>query len=220
MLTPVEVGAFAGTYAECWQHQREVHAQIVAGARSRLLIGEHQPVYTLGRQSHMEHLLRDANMYRQMGAELHEVDRGGDVTFHGPGQLVAYPILRLSDFPCGQDLHKYLRALEACLVDLLQGYGLSATTLSGKTGVWVDGAKVAAIGVKCARWVTMHGIALNLNTDLAWFSHIVPCGLHEPVTSLQLLLGDDACPTMAELRLAFVKSFERTFCCACITDAG
>ena len=172
-------------YREAWEIQRRVHACVVDGGESVLLLCEHAPVYTLGSRSDAGHLLRSDAEYAELGAEVVQADRGGDVTFHGPGQLVGYPIFRLEDMPCGRDLHGFLRLLEAALIDAASALGVRAFTVAGKTGVWTGEGKIAAMGLRCARWVSMHGFAFNVDTDLRWFSHIVPCGLAEPVTSLR-----------------------------------
>ncbi|UYZ61928.1 lipoyl(octanoyl) transferase LipB [Hymenobacter weizhouensis] len=160
-----------------------------------LLLCEHPHVYTLGKSGKPEHLLLDEAGLAAHGATFHRINRGGDITYHGPGQLVGYPILDLDNF--FTDIHRYLRALEEAVMQTLAGYGLVAGRIPGLTGVWLDfeeGAanprKICAMGVKCSRWVTMHGFALNITTDLTYFGHIVPCGITDKaVTSLQQELG-------------------------------
>jgi len=160
-----------------------------------LLLCEHPPVYTLGKSGKPEHLLLDEAGLADHGATFHRINRGGDITYHGPGQLVGYPILDLDNF--FTDIHRYLRLLEEAIILTLADYGLRAGRIAGLTGVWLDfeeGApnprKICAMGVKCSRWVTMHGFALNINTDLTYFGHIVPCGIiDKAVTSLQQELG-------------------------------
>ena len=162
---------------------------------NHLLLCQHPPTYTLGKSGKPEHLLLDEAALAEIGATFHRINRGGDITFHGPGQLVAYPILDLENFR--PDIHWYLRALEEAVIQTLAGYGLTAGRIVGLTGVWLDwetGApnprKICAIGVRCSRWVTLHGLALNVNTDLRYFGYIVPCGITDKaVTSLQAELG-------------------------------
>lgn len=146
-----------------------------------LLFVEHPHVFTLGKSGDAAHLL-------QASAEFVKIDRGGDITYHGPGQVVGYPILDLDRHYT--DIHRYLRDLEEVIIRVCADYGITAGRESKLTGVWVDGAKICAMGIKCSRWVTMHGFALNVNTDLSYFGHIVPCGITDkPVTSLQALTG-------------------------------
>ncbi|SES77372.1 lipoyl(octanoyl) transferase LipB [Hymenobacter actinosclerus] len=169
--------------------------QPLAVTPNHLLLCEHPPVYTLGKSGKPEHLLLDDAGLEAHGATFHRINRGGDITFHGPGQLVGYPIFDLDNF--FTDIHRYLRLLEEAVILTLADYGLCAGRIAGLTGVWLDfeeGApdprKICALGVKCSRWVTMHGFALNVNTDLSYFSHIVPCGITDKaVTSLERELG-------------------------------
>lgn len=160
-----------------------------------LLLCEHPHVYTLGKSGKPEHLLLDEASLLAHGATFHRINRGGDITYHGPGQLVGYPIFDLDNF--FTDIHRYLRLLEEAVILTLADYGVPAGRIAGLTGVWLDfeeGApnprKICAMGVKCSRWVTMHGFALNVNTDLSYFGHIVPCGITDKaVTSLRAELG-------------------------------
>ena len=153
-----------------------------------LLWVEHPPVFTLGKSGKIEHLLVDQQALTEKGIEFFQTNRGGDITFHGPGQIVGYPIFDLDNF--FTDIHKYLRFLEQAVIDTLTEYGLEATRSEGETGVWLDvgtpfARKICAMGVRASRWVTMHGFALNVNTDLSYFNHIVPCGIQgKGVTSL------------------------------------
>jgi len=151
----------------------------------QLLIVEHPHVVTMGRNGHMENLLATPDILQRAGIELHHADRGGDVTYHGPGQIVGYPVFDLREWK--RDVVAYVRALEQVLIDALAEFGIAGGRLPGATGVWVEGAKVAAIGVHISRWVTSHGFALNLDTDLEYFRYIVPCGLTRPVTSMRVL---------------------------------
>jgi lipoyl(octanoyl) transferase len=177
-------------YVDGWRLQEAVAARVRAGDDERLLLLEHGPVYTIGRRGTIDHLLAGFDELRRTGASVYRVDRGGDITYHGPGQLVGYPVVRLGAAP---DLVRYVRAIEGALLDMLASYGVAARTERGKTGVWVDlpgtgaAAKVAAIGVRVSRGVTTHGFALNVRTDLAAFERMLPCGFAHQVTSLQRL---------------------------------
>jgi len=153
-----------------------------------LLLLEHAPVFTLGRNARQEHLLLGEADLRARGFDVFECGRGGDVTYHGPGQVVGYPILDLS--PDRRDVHRYMRDLEEVMIRACGDYGVRAERVAGLTGAWVGQAKIGAIGVRLSRWVTSHGFALNVGTDLAPFGLIVPCGIRERgVTSLERLLG-------------------------------
>lgn len=160
-----------------------------------LLCVEHPPVFTLGKSGKMEHLLLNQQTLANKGIEFYKTNRGGDITFHGPGQLVVYPILDLDNF--FTDIHKYLRFLEEAVIGTLKEYGLKTKRSPGETGVWLDvgtpfARKICAMGVRASRWVTMHGLALNLNIDLGYFDHIVPCGIKgKGVTSLSKELGKE-----------------------------
>ena len=159
----------------------------------RLLFCEHPHVYTLGKSGAQENLLLDHAHLDRIGAQFFKINRGGDITYHGPGQLVMYPILDLEQF--FTDIHKYMRFLEEAVIATLGHFGISATRFEGLTGVWLDpetprARKICAMGVKCSRWVTMHGIALNVNPDLTYFGNIVPCGIQDKaVTSMEAELG-------------------------------
>jgi lipoyl(octanoyl) transferase len=173
----------------------------------RLLFVEHPHVITLGRNGRPEHLLAGEEHLRRAGIAFYPTDRGGDITYHGPGQLVGYPILDLRAWK--RDVVAYVRALEETLIDALGEFGVAAGREAGMTGVWAEGAKVAAIGVHISRWVTSHGFALNVTTDLSYFQYIVPCGLSKPVTSLEKLLGRD--PGWEQVREAAIRAFGRVF---------
>ena len=152
-----------------------------------LLLVEHNPVITLGRSSHPENILLDKAQLEQLKIQLHYIERGGDVTYHGPGQLVAYPIFDLNNYK--QETHLFLRQLEEVIIKTVESYNLKAERIKGLTGVWVDGKKVASIGVAAKKWITFHGLALNVNTDLKYFGYIHPCGmLDKKVTSIAELL--------------------------------
>lgn len=158
-----------------------------------LLFCEHPHVYTLGKSGDESHLLMQEPFLDSIGASFYRINRGGDITYHGPGQLVGYPILDLENFYT--DIHLYLRMLEEAIILTCRDYGLVAGRIEGLTGVWIDpesdnARKICALGVKASRWISMHGFALNINTDLSYFSHIVPCGIAtRGVTSLQIELG-------------------------------
>ncbi len=199
----------AAPYPETWEWQRRRAAAVAAGeAREALLLVEHPPVYTLGRRADRAHLLRSEDELRALGAGVFWIDRGGDVTWHGPGQVVGYPILDLGRR--GRDLHAYVRALEQVLIDVASSFGIDATRAEGRPGVWVGEEKLAAIGIHVSRWVSYHGFALNADPDLAWFEHIVPCGLHGyRATSLARLLGRPVSWEEAAARVA--AAFARRF---------
>ena len=173
-----------------------------------LLFVEHDPVLTLGASFHAANLLLTEAQYAEMGIAVERTDRGGDVTYHGPQQLVAYPIFHLPRF--GKDLHRWLRDLEEAVIVALASFGLEGTRFPPHTGVWVAGKKVCAIGIKVRRWTSMHGLALNCNNPLDPFGLIVPCGIEgHGVTSLSELLGRDV--GVAEARLAVQGAFEHVF---------
>jgi len=176
-------------YAEGLSLQRERVAARKAGViPDTLLLLEHHHVYTLGRNAKKENLLTSAEELAARGAQVFEIDRGGDVTYHGPGQLVGYPILDLAQHR--RDIAWYMRSLEEVLTAVARDYGIESGRQAGAPGVWVGNDKLAAMGVHISRWVTSHGFAFNVNTDLRYFDRIVPCGLHDKgVTSLQKLLG-------------------------------
>lgn len=197
------------SYAEAYQRQLGRRAAVESGtAPNTLFLVEHDPVMTLGRNAHREHLLKTPAALEQAGIQVVEADRGGDVTYHGPGQLVAYPILDLRAWR--QSIKWYLRALEEVLIGQLSAYGLLGERVEGLTGVWVGDAKVAAIGVGIHKWVTFHGIALNVNPDMTHFTYIVPCGIADrPVTSLAMLM--DNAPDLAQAASDFERGFLQHF---------
>jgi len=164
-------------YEECLELQREVARQRITGAipQDVLLLVEHPPVVTLGRSSKQKNLISSPDFLRSKGVELFEVERGGDVTFHGPGQLVGYPVFDLKRHK--QDLHWYLRSVEEAIIRIIGEYGIPGERSTGYTGVWTRGRKIASIGVHARDWVTWHGFALNVTTDLSYFDLIVPCGI-------------------------------------------
>jgi lipoyl(octanoyl) transferase len=199
-------------YREAWEIQRRLVDERKSGHVPDLLIFvEHPPTYTLGRSGRREHLLVDEGRLSSMGAVLVETDRGGDITFHGPGQVVGYPIVDLGGFR--RDVHHYLRALEEVILVALQSFGISARREAGLTGVWHDRGKLAAIGVRVSRWVTSHGFALNVSTDLDRFNQIVPCGIVDrDVSSMEdVLLRPVACDRVRdELARSFASVFARS----------
>lgn len=177
----------------------------------QLLLLEHEPVFTLGRNARAENVLRPAELLRQRGFDVHETGRGGDVTYHGPGQVVGYPILDLS--PDRRDVHRYVRDLEEVMIRTCASYAIEAGRIAGLTGTWVGSSKIGAIGVRISRWVTSHGFAFNVSTDLAAFDLIVPCGIRDKgVTSLERLLGRPVPidEVMDRLAAHFAAVFETT----------
>ena len=188
-------------YVDAWRLQEAVATRLAAGGPERLLLLEHDPVYTIGKRGSLEHLTASPAQLRAAGASAYRVDRGGDITYHGPGQLVGYPIVSLGDAP---DVVAYVRALEDGLRAALADFGIASRAIDGKTGVWValpDGrdAKVAAIGVRVSRGITRHGFALNVDVDLDAFDRMLPCGFSHEVASFRRL-GVDA--TIAEVTRA------------------
>ena len=175
---------------------------------------EHPPVYTLGKSGHIGNVLIDEEDMREKGIQFFRTNRGGDITFHGPGQIVGYPILDLERFHT--DIGWYLRSLEEVAISVLSEYGIRGERSPGETGVWIDAGvkgrerKICAIGVRCSRWVTMHGFAFNVNTDLGYFGNIVPCGIQDKqVTSLEKELGRPV--PVEEVKAAWRREFEKIF---------
>lgn len=214
-------------YKEAWDMQEHLLAEMVAlkslarnsespvnKPEHKLLFVEHPPVYTLGKSGKMEHvLLNDEDRVRK-GIAFFKINRGGDITYHGPGQLVGYPIFDLEQFYT--DIGKYLRNLEEVIIRMMAEYGLKGERSKGETGVWIDPGtrgkerKICAIGVRCSRWVTMHGFAFNVNTNLDYFNHIIPCGIQQKqVTSLQKELGHPVDPE--EVKAVTRRYFEEVF---------
>jgi lipoyl(octanoyl) transferase len=192
-------------YKKCWNYQEELFAEILAvksanrkenkteATKNHLILCEHPHVYTLGKSGNEKNLLVNDDYLKSRGAAFHKINRGGDITYHGPGQIVGYPILDLDNF--FTDIHKYLRFLEEAVILTLKEYGLASERSPRETGVWFDvgtpkARKICALGVKSSRWVTMHGFAFNVNSDLSYFGDIIPCGITDKsVTSLQQELG-------------------------------
>ncbi len=194
-------------YAEAFELQRGLverrkHGEIP----DQLLIVEHPHVVTMGRNGHMANVLASPEVLARAGIEFHQTDRGGDVTYHGPGQVVCYPIFDLREWK--RDVVGYVRGIEQSTIDALAEFGIAAHREAGATGVWTDRGKIAAIGVHISRWVTSHGVALNVDTDLNYFRYIVPCGLTKPVTSMREL-GCQA--SRGEVVAALVRAFRSVF---------
>jgi lipoyl(octanoyl) transferase len=213
-------------YKQCWDYQTKLFDASVqlkiknrkfpenrVSTKNHLIFCEHPHVYTLGKSGDLKNLLIDSPKRKEKNISFYKINRGGDITYHGPGQLVVYPILDLDYF--FSDIHKYLRLLEESVILTLADYGVTGQRLDGFTGVWVDAEKetprkICAIGVKCSRWVTMHGIGFNINSNLDYFKHIVPCGIEDKsVTSLQKEINQKI--DMKELKLRFKKNFKILF---------
>ena len=171
-------------YQEVWDYQKEIQAKRIAGEiEDTLLMVEHEPVYTLGKNANENHLLQS----RDQSVDVFNIERGGDITFHGPGQLVGYPILDLSNYK--KSVSWYMRTLEQIIIDTVSEFGIEAKRVEGLTGVWVGDEKIAALGVRIRRWVTMHGFSINVNTDLTFYDGIIPCGIFDHgITSMEQLL--------------------------------
>jgi lipoyl(octanoyl) transferase len=195
-------------YDDAWALQNRVADERRAGlVPDTLILLEHPHTYTIGRSGTRDHVFLDQAEMAARGITCLDVDRGGDVTYHGPGQLVGYPILDLGPKP---DVGLYLRNLEACLIDVLADFGIAAGRLSGYTGVWIGDRKIAAIGIKVSQGVTTHGFALNVSTDLSLFTHILACGIPDKgVTSVALELG--SAPAMASVEEAVIARFSERF---------
>jgi len=204
----VDLGRMA--YEPCVAFQRELLEKVVTGSEPNVLVFvEHEPVLTLGSSFHETNLLLPILEYEARGIQIVRTDRGGDVTYHGPGQLVIYPIFNLAYL--GKDLHKWLRELEETIIVTLRQYSLPGVRLPINTGVWIGENKVAAIGVKIRKWVSMHGVALNCDIDLEPFQTIVPCGIQgHGVTSISRELGRRV--TVEEIKPLVVEAFREVFC--------
>jgi lipoyl(octanoyl) transferase len=194
-------------YAEALAIQKDFEIKRKAGTiPDQLLFVEHPHVITMGRNGHLENLLASDDVLSRAGISFQHTDRGGDITYHGPGQIVGYPVFDLREWK--RDVVAYVRAVEQVIIDTLEQFGIEAGRVTGATGVWVDGKKVAAIGVHLSRWVTSHGFALNHTTDLSYFQYIVPCGLTKPVTSMREL-GSTA--SRGEVTAALARHFAEQF---------
>ena len=226
-------------YKACWDLQEEIFnrtGQQKLNNRNKaesdqvitnnyMFFVEHPHVYTLGKSGDLSNLLLDEEALKQVDARFYAINRGGDITYHGPGQIVGYPILDLDHF--FTDIHKYLRFLEEAIILTLKEYGITAGRIDGLTGVWLDDTnpararKIAALGVKCSRWVTMHGFAFNVNADLSYFNNIIPCGITDKaVTSMHLELGRtlDMEEVKAILKSKIAEVFEMKISDAIISD--
>jgi lipoyl(octanoyl) transferase len=222
-------------YKACWDFQeslfnetisrkianRSLDTQQQIETKNHLLFVEHPHVYTLGKSGNASHLLINENQLEEKKATYYKINRGGDITYHGPGQLVGYPILDLDHF--FTDIHKYLRLLEETIIFTLDEYGIKAGRSKGETGVWLDegnvfkARKICAMGVRCSRWVTMHGWGFNVNSDLNYFTNIIPCGIQDKaVTSLNKELGQDV--DMIEIKEKLKKHFSVLFDCELINQ--
>ena len=213
-------------YKETWDYQESLFEEIVELKRKNraentdlptpnyFLFVEHPHVYTLGKSGHIENLLIDEAALAKKGATFYKINRGGDITYHGPGQIVGYPIIDLENF--FTDIHKYLRSLEEVIIRTLADYGIKGERSEGETGVWLDvgtpfARKICAMGVRASRWVTMHGFALNVNTDLGYFDNIIPCGIRgKAVTSLNVELSKEKVD-IEEVKIYILKHFEEIF---------
>ncbi len=192
-------------YQEVWDLQKEMQKQRINGdIDDTLILVEHEPVYTLGKNADENHLLQS----RDESVDVFNIERGGDITFHGPGQLVGYPILDLSKYK--KSVSWYMRTLEQLTIDVLAEFGLNAKRIEGLTGVWVGDEKIAAQGVRISRWVTMHGFALNVNPDLSFYDGIIPCGIFDHgVTSMEKLLKKNQ--NMNDVKDTVIKIFNYLF---------
>jgi lipoyl(octanoyl) transferase len=218
-------------YKECWDYQEKLFNETASektNARSRnqeaqtknhLLFCEHPHVYTLGKSGDEKNLLLNEVQLKSKSATYYKINRGGDITYHGPGQIVGYPILDLDHF--FTDIHKYLRLLEESIIMTLSEYGISSGRIEGLTGVWMDwetpkmARKICALGVRTSRWVTMHGFAFNVNSDLSYFNNIVPCGISDKaVTSMKKELGREV--DMSEVKNKVKNNFSQVFECKLI----
>jgi len=215
-------------YKACWDYQEKLFNETVQQkisnrdlptekqipTKNYLLFVEHPHVYTLGKSGNEKNLLLNEKQLLDKNANYYKINRGGDITYHGPGQLVAYPILDLDNF--FTDIHKYLRLLEEAIILTLKEYGIESSRSKGETGVWLDpenklnARKICAMGVRCSRWVTMHGWGFNVNSDLNYFNNIIPCGINDKaVTSLNKELGSDV--DIDEIKEKLKKNFAELF---------
>ena len=193
------------SYGEVWNLQKKMQIKRMAGEIDDLLIlVEHDPVYTLGKNADLNHLLQS----RDRTIEVFNVERGGDITFHGPGQLVGYPIIDLANYK--KSVSWYMHSLEQLTIEVLSEFEISAKRVKGLTGVWVGDKKIAAQGVRLTRWVTMHGFSINVNTDLSYYNGIIPCGIFDRgVTSMEELLGSTQ--KMEKIRTLVIDKFNQIF---------
>ncbi len=192
-------------YKKIWNHQKDIHQKRIKGlVDDTLILVEHDPVYTLGKNADENHLLQN----RDESIDVFNIDRGGDITFHGPGQLVGYPIINLSNYK--KSVNWYMRILEQIIIDSLFEFGIFAHRVNNLTGVWVKDEKIAAQGVRISRWVTMHGFSLNVNPDLKFYEGIIPCGIfHCGITSMERLMGKKQ--DMQLIKMTVIKKFKEYF---------
>jgi lipoate-protein ligase B len=197
-------------YQQAYDTQTQYVDQLLRGGSQMLLLCEHPPVLTLGRLADEKHMLLSPAEIRRRGVDIHHIDRGGDITLHAPGQLVVYPILDLTRF--GKDLRLYLHGLEEVAIDLLNDFGIVASRFLGQTGVWAGDKKIVSIGIGVRKWISFHGLAVNVNTDLSLFSMIKPCGLNVEMTSMAAVKGHPLDMAEVKVRLArhFIQSFHLT----------
>lgn len=196
-------------YKKIWDLQHQIHRMRVnSQINDVLILLQHNHVYTLGKVAKKNHLLLDEKLLIEQGIDLFEIDRGGDITYHGPGQIVGYPIIKLNELY--EDVHRYLRELEEVIIRVLNEYNVRAYRIPEYTGVWVNDEKISAIGIKISRWVTMHGFAFNINTDLEFFDKIIPCGIFDKgITSLKKVLGKNV--DLDEVENFLIKHFVDVF---------
>ena len=192
-------------FKDTWNLQKELQEKRILGEiENQLILVEHPAVYTLGKNASKEHILK-----KKEGISIVQTDRGGNITFHGPGQLVGYPILDLNFYK--RSITWYMRELEQLMIDVLKEYGIEGSTKKGLTGTWVKDHKIAALGVRISRWVTMHGFSLNINPDLNYYQDIIPCGIQGyGVTSMAMIMGEKV-PSMDEVKIKMVDHFENRF---------
>lgn len=196
-------------YNTVWQLQKRINSYKMSHKCADLLItNEHNHVYTLGKAGDRNHLLVNNTFLNEQGISYYEIDRGGDLTYHGPGQLVCYPVFDLNNYYL--DAHRYLRDLEEVIVRTLKHYGIVSNKDEEFTGVWIGDEKICAIGIKISRWITMHGLAFNINNDLTYFDRIIPCGIfHKGVTSLKNVLGREI--DFSQLKNVVLEKFGEVF---------
>jgi len=196
-------------YQSAWDLQKEIFdLRLHNKTEDTFFLLEHPHTYTLGKVAEKENLISTKEQLKELGISVYEIDRGGDITYHGPGQIVGYPIIKLSDWK--EDTHEYLRALEEVIIKTCDEYGLTTNRNPKYTGVWLGERKIAAIGIKVSRWITMHGFAFNVNTHLSYFGGIIPCGIRDKdVTSLQRELGKEI--EIDQVKEKLVKNFQKVF---------
>jgi len=196
-------------YKEAWDLQKRIlNARTAGDSGDMFFMLEHPHTYTLGKTADRKNLISSVDYLRDNKISVYDIDRGGDITYHGPGQIVGYPIIDLKDWK--KDTHEYLRNLEEAIIKTCAEYGLKAGRIKGLTGVWIEDRKICAIGIKISRWVTMHGFAFNVNTDLSLFKGIIPCGITDKsVTSLKAELGREI--SIGEAKSEILKNFSELF---------